>query len=158
MRKGQFALEFLFTYGWAFLVLGVTVAAIYAFGWFDIGAVLPQRCDFFGQVECTDYYADAAAGEIQVTLLNDFSADLVVRDFNATDGRDLECTDPPQIPNTGDWPLGTDIMLNLSNCAGASFYSGGRINAKLAVRYRHEDCSSELCEHTSYGTLDVKVN
>jgi len=82
MKRGQYSLEFLLTYSWAFLVIGIALAAIYSFGWINVDQVLPEQCEFYGQVFCQDFqaYTDGSNNEIQIVLVNQFGADLYVRD------------------------------------------------------------------------------
>ena len=54
-RRGQAALEFLTTYGWAFLIILVMVGAISYFGILKPSTLLPSRCTISSEFECTDY-------------------------------------------------------------------------------------------------------
>jgi hypothetical protein len=163
MKRGQFALEFIITYGWAFLILAVTVAAIYAFGWIDVSGIMPEKCDFFGQVECVDYYVEAGAvNEVRVRIVNDFNSDIILIDMNATASyADDLCPLPggDNIPPVGaDWKMGEEYEIILSGCAGERFKSRNRLNAKIHLRFRHPDCGTDVCHHTAIGTLDAKIN
>lgn len=51
-KKGQAALEFLTTYGWAFLVILIMVGALSYFGVFDVGRFVPDNCKLDGNIEC----------------------------------------------------------------------------------------------------------
>lgn len=71
-NKGQAALEFLTTYGWAFLVILVMIGGLSYFGVFDFKAKIPDSCSFSGQqVDCLSYQLNNAtnvAGNNQVQL------------------------------------------------------------------------------------------
>ena len=54
-RKGQAALEFLTTYGWAFLVILVMIGALGYFGILSPGNFLPQRCNVGPEFSCDEY-------------------------------------------------------------------------------------------------------
>jgi len=55
MRKGQTAMEYLMTYGWAILIIIVVVAALYAMGVFSMrGGVVCSPC-FTGDLTFIDY-------------------------------------------------------------------------------------------------------
>jgi len=54
MRKGQAALEFLTTYGWAFLVLLVMIGALAYFGVLNPSKMLPDRCMFSPEIQCLE--------------------------------------------------------------------------------------------------------
>lgn len=55
MRRGQAALEFLTTYGWAFLIIIVMVGAISYFGILNPSKFLPSRCTISPDFTCQDY-------------------------------------------------------------------------------------------------------
>jgi hypothetical protein len=54
MRKGQAALEFLTTYGWAFLVILVMIGALAYFGVLNPSKMLPDRCIFSPEIQCVE--------------------------------------------------------------------------------------------------------
>lgn len=56
-KKGQAAMEFLMTYGWALLVVLVAIGALAFFGVLNPGQFLPDQCTFFSGVSCTNYIA-----------------------------------------------------------------------------------------------------
>jgi hypothetical protein len=58
MRRGQAALEFLTTYGWAFLVILVMIGAISYFGILKPTKLLPSRCSISPEFNCVDYKID----------------------------------------------------------------------------------------------------
>ena len=51
-RRGQAALEFLTTYGWAFLVILVMIGGLSYFGVLDISRFIPDSCKLDGNIEC----------------------------------------------------------------------------------------------------------
>jgi len=55
MKKAQGALEFLMTYGWAFLVILIMIGALAYFGVLSPTKFLPERCTFGSQFICKDY-------------------------------------------------------------------------------------------------------
>ncbi len=54
-KRGQAALEFLTTYGWAFLVILVMIGALAYFGVLSPQKFLPERCTFSPGVICKDH-------------------------------------------------------------------------------------------------------
>ena len=58
MKKGQSAMEFLMSYGWAILVALAAVAALAYFGVFSPERNLPESCIFFPGLGCTDHKVD----------------------------------------------------------------------------------------------------
>jgi hypothetical protein len=55
MRKAQAALEFLTTYGWAFLVILVMIGALAYFGVLNPSNLLPPRCMFSPEIQCLEH-------------------------------------------------------------------------------------------------------
>ncbi|MFP4118977.1 MAG: hypothetical protein ACLFTH_02895 [Candidatus Woesearchaeota archaeon] len=53
-QKGQAALEFLTTYGWAFLVILVMIGALAGFGILTPSNFLPDRCNFASELSCSE--------------------------------------------------------------------------------------------------------
>ncbi|MEM3373783.1 MAG: hypothetical protein QW757_05885 [Candidatus Woesearchaeota archaeon] len=62
MKKGQAAMEFLMTYGWAILVVIAAIAALAYFGVLDPARLLPERCQFPAGMDCIDKAAITTTG------------------------------------------------------------------------------------------------
>lgn len=76
-HKAQAALEYLVTYGWAFLVIIAAVSALSYFGVLTPKNYMPEKCDFGQQLSCVDQYIDTDG----ITILrfkNDFGANITV--------------------------------------------------------------------------------
>lgn len=60
-RKGQAAMEFLMTYGWALLIVIIVIAALAFFGLLNPGNLLPAKCDLGPGLSCTEFagYSDS---------------------------------------------------------------------------------------------------
>jgi hypothetical protein len=54
VRKGQAAMEYLMTYGWAILVIVIVLAALLYLGVFNLGSKVPDQCRFKVGMTCTD--------------------------------------------------------------------------------------------------------
>lgn len=85
-RRAQAALEYLFTYGWAFLAILLTIGSLMYFGVFDISNLRSSSCEFPPGIICEefvlgDHLVDDA---LVVDLRNTFGADLEVTNVNAT--------------------------------------------------------------------------
>ncbi|MDD5086368.1 MAG: hypothetical protein PHV16_01320 [Candidatus Nanoarchaeia archaeon] len=66
MRKGQAAMEFLMTYGWAILVVLLAIAALAYFGVLNPGRYLPASCTIEAGLSCVEFKVDS---NDQVTLV-----------------------------------------------------------------------------------------
>src|SRR3989344_4974456 len=72
-KKAQAALEFLTTYGWAFLVILIMIGTLAYFGILNPSKVLPSRCNFGTEFQCIDYqiaYVGATTGTFKIRLKN----------------------------------------------------------------------------------------
>ena len=69
-KKAQGALEFLMTYGWAFLVILIMIGALAYFGVLSPTKFLPERCTFGSQFLCKDYLItyDSSSSTVDITL------------------------------------------------------------------------------------------
>ena len=73
-KKGQAALEFLTTYGWAFLVILVMIGALSYFGVLSPENYIPDSCNFGSVMSCSGAYAVTSSGAtdnvIQIAVTN----------------------------------------------------------------------------------------
>ena len=58
-KKGQAALEFIMTYGWAIMVVMVMIGAISYFGIINPTKLLPERCTTTAEFNCIDHAVDS---------------------------------------------------------------------------------------------------
>ena len=91
MKKGQAAMEFLMTYGWAILVVIAAIAALAYFGVLDPANLLPERCQFPAGMDCIDKAAvDASDDDVTFALRNNIGADVNITGVSVASGGD--CT------------------------------------------------------------------
>jgi len=74
MNRGQAALEFLMTYGWAILVVLSAIGALAYFGVLDPDRYLPEKCVLPPGLACTDFTGDADG--ITLILQNSLGRDI----------------------------------------------------------------------------------
>jgi len=58
-KKGQAAMEFLMTYGWALLVVLIAIAALAFFGLLNPARFLPEKCEIAPGLTCMDFTASS---------------------------------------------------------------------------------------------------
>jgi len=84
-KKGQAALEFLTTYGWAFLVILVMIGALAYFGVLNPSRFVPDTCTFSAAFLCDDHVINA--GSVIVKLRNNIEAinitNITLRDLDS---------------------------------------------------------------------------
>jgi hypothetical protein len=74
-RKGQAAVEFLLTYGWAILGAMIAIGALSYFGIFNTQKFVRDTCYFGDQMVCEDY-AVYQNGIVAVKLRNQFGVNI----------------------------------------------------------------------------------
>ena len=147
-KKGQAALEFLMTYGWAILAAVIVIGVLY----FLIGNPSNLAGDKFLMAApfVAGDHALSQANGIQLEITNGAGKTLDL-DNDATAGLDQitlsGCTGNPSVAYTGSdtvdiWSAGNKITLTWT-AANCGVSSGSRINGDLSVKYR-----------ASGGTLD----
>lgn len=80
-RKGQAAIEYMITYGWAFVVILAAVGVLGYFGLLNPTKYIPESCELGEQLKCVDH-AVADDGSIQLRVQNNFGVDINVSDAN----------------------------------------------------------------------------
>ena len=69
-KKGQAAMEFLMTYGWAILVVLIAIGALAYFGVLNPSRFLPSSCTLIPGLACTEFKVDDSAGQVQLFIRN----------------------------------------------------------------------------------------
>ncbi len=78
MRKGQSALEYLVTYGWAILAIVIVAAVLWYFGVFNPSRfTASHQCGGFSSFQCLDYAVNAS-GNVTISLGNKLGAPITV--------------------------------------------------------------------------------
>ncbi len=87
-KRGQEALEYLLTYGWAFLVILIILGALTYFGVFNPSRYAPDRCSFGLQIKCKDYYVNGSVGELSLKLRNTLGDNITITKVKEEDHND----------------------------------------------------------------------
>ncbi|MBU1202009.1 MAG: hypothetical protein KJ583_06015 [Nanoarchaeota archaeon] len=82
-KKGQAALEFLTTYGWAFLVILIMIGALSYFGVLNPTKYVPESCTFASPFQCDDAVI-MTNGDVTMKFRNNGEA-LVITEFSIVD-------------------------------------------------------------------------
>jgi hypothetical protein len=137
-KKAQAAFEFLATYGWAFIVIAIAIAAIAYFGILSPERVLPNRCTFASEFTCLDYQISAASNEFRLKLKNGAGFPMTITSVTlaSESATQYSCTAPANIPITN-MPSGntTDLTFTSCNTAAAGFTQGGKAKVLVTVNY-----------------------
>lgn len=90
-KSGQAALEFLTTYGWAFLVILIMIGALAYFGILKPSKLLPDRCVLGTEIECIDYMVSDTSDQVTFRLRNNVGETITVTYFNASASESVDC-------------------------------------------------------------------
>jgi hypothetical protein len=130
MKKGQAALEFLMTYGWAILVVLVAIGALAYFGVLRPERLLPEKCVIAtgSGLYCDDYTVSSTTVTIRV---KNMLAETV--SINAVRLPGTTCTSSTTAQNvtadsTGDFQL-----------TACGFSSGEKIKSDIAIDFNKQD-------------------
>lgn len=147
-KKGQAAMEFLMTYGWAILVVLVAIGALAYFGVLNPGNFLPSSCTVAPGIGCDDFKVSAATA--QLILRNGLGDDLTAVDV-AISG----CTDSAEADGDDAWNdaavLGGSDGITLTGCTNGA--AGSRFKADVVVTYS----SSSGINHSKTGSITTRV-
>ncbi len=136
--KAQAALEFLTTYGWAFLVILIMIGTLAYFGVLSPSKVLPNRCTFGAEFQCVDYQISATANTVKFKLKNN-AGDIINIDASkitpSTESTTaLACDPSAAITN---WKGGEikEISIGTCNFANVGIVAGEKGKILITVEY-----------------------
>lgn len=175
-KKAQGALEFLMTYGWAFLVILIMIGALAYFGVLSPTKFLPERCTFGSQFVCKDYLmtTDGTTASVTVKLQNNLGTAIYLNATGATNATSPEgfggCT--INILNAAGTAIGFDteglvvgsavsdggyFTLQATNCANlGGMVAGSKYKVSVPIAY-YAATSSGAFTHTVDGELFANV-
>lgn len=135
LSKAQVALEFLTTYGWAFLVILIMIGTLAYFGILSPSKLLPNRCNFGTEFQCMDYKIKATAtNEFRVKLKNNVGEPVTVSAISLTTEAVTAisgCTNPT---NPSNWKSGDFQELVWSGCTDfGGFVSGEKSKVLIQI-------------------------
>jgi hypothetical protein len=123
MRKAQAALEFLTTYGWAFIVILVMIGALAYFGVLNPSKVTPNRCLVEAGLNCREY------------RLNSTTTSIILENKKGTGmssdvGIPGACTLPGGYPAT----IVPDAIINIT-CTNVAAPFAGSLGNKVKIDF-----------------------
>ncbi|MBI1935973.1 hypothetical protein HYS31_06035, partial [Candidatus Woesearchaeota archaeon] len=139
--KSQAALEFLTTYGWAFLVILIMIGTLAYFGILSPSKILPNRCNFGTEFQCIDYqitYGGATTGSIKMRLKNNVGEPISIDAGKITPSSEsktvLACGASTAISG---WKSGDTQEITLSGCNsdGVGIVKGEKYKIAISIDY-----------------------
>jgi hypothetical protein len=147
-RKGQAALDFLMTYGWAIALVVIIAAVLFALGIFDVSNFVGSKAAGFSGVAVKGWKLDTA-GTFTMKVSNQVGQPIKINSVNVTIGSNTTSYSSPAIQLATGQDSG---ILTFSNFNAQT--SGSGYTAKVTIAYT--DQSSNF-DYTSTGTLTGKA-
>jgi hypothetical protein len=145
-RRGQAAMEFLMTYGWAILAAIIAIGVLAAFGVFSPNRLVgssaalnaPLNADAFNIVSDAGVAADGACNgndciSIDVIQSSGESITVTLASITLTSGAIGTCTDVTGLP--GGWSSGTPQTLNFDCGVTDAWNSGDTLSGDISITY-----------------------
>ena len=152
LTKGQAALEFLTTYGWAILVILIMIGTLAYFGILTPSKVLPNRCTFGAELQCEDYQISATGNLFKLRLKNGIGESISVTaiTIGSEGSTNYVCTGPntPALPITWTPSTSTDFVFNACNSAAAGFIAGEKGKVLITMTYNTVASGSTYARQT----------
>ncbi len=175
-KRGQAAMEFLMTYGWAILAVLISIAALAYFGVLNPSRFLPQSCTLFPGIACTDVTVNNAGITLVVQnglgqSLNPFTVNIpgcniAPASNGLSDGEKetivLSCN-PPLVSNSR---FSKDVSIAYTPVNGISHTRTGKITSAAEEGYSINGgfdfngstyWQLELGSATATGTIDQSL-
>ena len=144
-KRGQAALEFLMTYGWAILVVLVVIGALAYFGVLNPDSLVPDKCTLSTGISCDDFMIEN--NKITIKLGNGLGRRVKISRVEAKQiGGGADCI------NTTETTLDNSELatLELAKSSCSITDTGRKPKFKLNVTYTYADSS---LAHVSTGEL-----
>lgn len=149
-RKGQAALDFLMTYGWAIALVVIIAAVLFALGIFDVSTFTGSRAAGFAGVAVSGWNL-GTAGTMSMKLSNQVGTQVRIDGVSVTIGTTTATlAGLPVTLNTG------QQSATLSTAAGSfgNLTAGTGYTAKVNVNYT--DTNANFA-YTTSGTLTGRI-
>jgi hypothetical protein len=135
--RGQVAIEFLVTYGWAILAAMMVIAALAYFGMTN-PSILPDKCIFSNGFECTDYIVTASSVSIRAvnTLGQTIYGDPINNISAILTDNGVSCTTLANGVSSPTYlePEAT-LEVTCANPPGAPYEVGDKARIKMTITY-----------------------
>ena len=143
MKKGQAAMEFLMTYGWAILVVLAAIGALAYFGVLSPGNLFFEKTIFKVPFMNTESAVITLSGTnlvIQIPMTNSMGSSVTIDETSSSASGDGDCTAVSKITARNDDDSNSiangDSFIVTWNCSnGNSLQAGDKFKANLGFSY-----------------------
>ena len=152
MKKGQAALEYLLTYGWAILIVIIVGASLYSLGVFTPGQWTGKRQTGFSQFRVEDFKLDTDE-ILTVVFKNQVGKSVTLHSIEATfKGEQCTFAIPDDLDSASSTISPTIVYMAEKDCTSTYGNLEERTSFSITVDFFYEDLDSGL-NHTDSGTL-----
>ena len=138
-KKGQAAMEFLMTYGWAILVVMVVIGALGYIGTLSPGKHIASRCILSPGIACVDFKVTESS--VVLALRNGLGEDITISSISIGS---CSGTDSNPIKD------GELVEFTIEGCANTL---NGRFSEQVAITY----VGTSGFNHENIGNIDAQV-
>lgn len=146
IKKGQAAIEYLFSYGWVLLLMFTIVFIALNYGLLSPERYIQEKCNLGDLIACKDYAADKD-GMVQLILTNNYEFGIWVWNLTIPDFPESNCMNTPIFLNPGL----TDMLICDTH---VSWNEGSKERLNIKVHYWRD---GGTLNHTMGGQLSVKI-
>ena len=146
-RKGQGAMEYLMTYGWAILVVMIVGVVLWQLGIFGGGPGAVNTASGFGKVKPMEPSIKYSATNLEFSIMNGVGQGIVGANISAATG---DCTATGWIGSSGVMGAGEVSAETLAGCTNKA--AGQSFSTSLTIVYDTTVAGSDVT-HTETGTI-----
>jgi hypothetical protein len=149
MKKGQAAMEFLMTYGWAILVVLAAIGALAYFGVLSPDRFLPDKCTISGGYSCGEYKVNSSG--VYLKIINNQGVDVTSTTvtFNSTSPAGCNGVNTTGVTVNGESVTGTNLMP-----FACTLTTGGKIKGTITI---DSIKNQETVSHRTTGSIQAKI-
>jgi len=153
-RKGQGAMEYLMTYGWAILVVMIVGVVLWQLGIFGGGPGAVNTASGFGKVKPMEPSIKYTSSTLSFSIMNGVGQGITGTNYSATGDCTVAVTSATDITGTGGAGiLGAGEVVSIASVGGCgSKTSGQSFSTTLTVRYIVTVAGTDI-QHTETGTI-----
>ena len=126
-KKGQAAVEYLITYGWAFAVILAAIGVLAYFGFLDPDRYIPDSCEFGEQMQCVDFFIDDE-GNLLLRFRNNYEEPITITDVYSTEG-DVTFPGPSINIDRGE-------VIRVSATSSRTMFDGEKERFELQIQFQ----------------------
>jgi len=123
-KKGQSALEYLMTYGWAILIIIIVGGVLYYYGVFSPGKLVGKSKVGFSDVDVDAWTIDTSGATpvMKIKLVNKVGKDINITNVTVTDGTNIDFHEPNEKVSAGEKSDFISVDLTNLNPSSGSAY------------------------------------